>query len=429
MSSISDHHQYLFLGKVTNTLTAEEDRELQELFARDHRAQSAYDELLRQLPAGQVEGSFSHLNQPGFWKNLPGEIRDQQGLVRKGKVLRAGIMLALAGVFAAGGWWFLARQPINRQEPSVVQAPSIVQAPRSVELRLADGSKVDLTATSGRLQKGQLVLDNSNSSLSYRALGPSPQTPGPASQPPGPSSQAPGPSPKAPGVSSQSPEASTTTGLNTLDVPVAMDYKVILSDGSEIWLNSVSSLSFPSTFAADKREITIKGEAYCKIAKHPNQPFIIHLPGNTIQVTGTEFNVNTYSPTSVRVALVDGGINLLAGTNTLKLNPGFQAVSTAGKIEQAPFQADKVLGWREGIFTFDGAELEDISQVLARWFGIKTQLDDATLAHKKFAGALYKKRPLSSFLDNFKVISHIDSYFDEKGVLHFVTAAGSRVSP
>ncbi|HXO76737.1 MAG TPA: hypothetical protein VN824_15900, partial [Puia sp.] len=156
MSSISDHHQYLFLGKVTNTLTAEEDRELQELFARDHRAQSAYEELLRQLPAGQVEGSFSHLNQPGFWKNLPGEIRDQQGLVRKGKVLRAGVMLALAGVIAAASWWFLAGKPINRH------VPSIVQAPRSVELRLTDGSKVDLTATSGRLQKGQLVLDNSN---------------------------------------------------------------------------------------------------------------------------------------------------------------------------------------------------------------------------------------------------------------------------
>ncbi|HXO74845.1 MAG TPA: DUF4974 domain-containing protein, partial [Puia sp.] len=106
-----------------------------------------------------------------------------------------------------------------------------------------------------------------------------------------------------------------------------------------------------------------------------------------------------------------------------------QAISADGKIELAPFQADKVLGWRQGIFSFDGAELGEISQVLARWFGIKTQLDDATLAHKKFAGALYKKRPLSSFLDNFKVISHIDSYFDEKGVLHFMAAEGSRVSP
>jgi transmembrane sensor len=204
-----------------------------------------------------------------------------------------------------------------------------------------------------------------------------------------------------------------------------MDYKITLSDSSEIWLNSVSSLSFPSTFAADKREISIRGEAYCRIAKHANQPFIIHLPGNTVQVTGTEFNVNTYSSSGVRVALVDGGVNLVSGATaasgpvTLKINPGFQAVSAAGKIEQAPFQADKVLGWRQGIYNFDGAALDEISEVLARWFGTRTQLDDPSLAHKKFAGALYKKRPLSSFLDNFKVISHIDSYFDEKGMLHF----------
>jgi|GEM_PF-1954732 len=380
MANISDHYQYLFLGKVTNTLTAEEDLELQELFARDDRAQAAYEELLRQLPAGQVEGSFGHLNKPGFWKNLPGEIRDQQVVVRQRNALRSGVVILLIGLLAAGGWWFLAGTGTTRQEAPIAQARA-----GSVELRLADGSKVDLSATSGKMQKGELLLDNSNSALSYQDLG-----------------------------------ASSAASLNTVDVPIAMDYKITLSDSSEIWLNSVSSLSFPSRFASGKREITLSGEAYCKIAKHPNQPFIIHLQGNTVQVTGTEFNINTYSPNAIRVALVDGGINLLAGTNILKLSPGFQAVSTPGKIEQAPFQADKVLSWRQGIYSFDGAELDEICEVLARWFGTKTQLDDVSLAHKKFAGALYKKRPLSSFLDNFKVISHIDSYFDEKGVLHFM---------
>lgn len=382
MSNISDYHQYLFLGKITNSLTAEEDRELQELFARDDRAKGVYEDLLGQLPPEQVAGSFGHLNTPGFWKNLPGEIRDQQVLVRQRKVLKTSVVIALIGAFSVSGWWFLAGNTTDRHQAPIARTPS-----RSVELRLADGSKIDLSVTSGKLQKGQLVLDNNNSSLSYQDLG-----------------------------------VSSATGLNTVDVPIAMDYKITLSDSSEIWLNSVSSLSFPSTFAADKREITIRGEAYCRIAKHPNQPFIIHLPGNTVQVTGTEFNVNTYSPSAVRVALVDGGVNLLSETATVKINPGFQAVSTDGKIEQAPFQADKVLSWRQGRYSFDGAELEEISTVLARWFGARTQLDDPSLAHKKFAGALYKKRPLSSFLDNFKVISHIDSYFDEKGTLHFTTA-------
>ncbi len=381
MSNISDHHQYLFLGKITNSLTAEEDRELQELFARDDRARGVYEDLLRQLPAEQVAGSFSYLNKPGFWKNLSGEIRDQKVLIDQRKVVRAAVVIALTGLIAASGWWFLAGRTTDRQQAPIAQTPV-----RSVELRLADGSKVDLTTTRGKLQKDQIILDNKDNSLSYEALD----------------------------VSS--------VGLNTVDVPIAMDYKIKLSDGSEIWLNSVSSLSFPSTFAADKREISITGEAYCKIAKHLNQPFIIHLPGNTVQVTGTEFNVNTYTPHSVKVALVEGGVNLLSGGDNLKINPGFQAVSKEGNIEQAPFQAEKVLSWRQGVFIFDAADLDELSHVLARWFGARTQVDPS-LAHKKFAGALYRNRSLSSFLDNLKVISHIGSYFDEKGVLH-LTAEG-----
>ena len=392
MSNISDHHQYLFLGKVTNSLTSEEDRELRELFARDDRAQRAYEELLGRLPAEQVAGAFGHLDTPGFWKNLSGEIRDQQVLVRRGKVVRAAVIIALIGFVAASGRWFLAGRVMDSHQAPIAGMPA-----RSVELRLADGSKVDLSATSGKLQKGRLILDNNNRSLSYRDLGTIP-----------------------------------ATGLNTVDVPVAMDYKITLSDSSEIWLNSVSSLSFPSTFPAGQREITIRGEAYCRIARHANLPFIIHLPGNTIQVTGTEFNVNTYTPSAVRVALVEGGVNLVSEAARIKINPGFQAVSTGEGMEQAPFQADRVLGWRQGIYTFDGADLDEIAQVLARWFGVRTQLDDAALAHKKFAGALYKTRPLSSFLDNFKVISHIDSYFDQGGVLHFTaidTAPDSKRHP
>jgi hypothetical protein len=71
------------------------------------------------------------------------------------------------------------------------------------------------------------------------------------------------------------------------------------------------------------------------------------------------------------------------------------------------------------LLNFEAADLDEISAVLMRWFGIRTQLDDPSLANKKFTGAIYKNKPLSSFLDNIKVISHINTYFDEKHVLHF----------
>jgi transmembrane sensor len=235
------------------------------------------------------------------------------------------------------------------------------------------------------VRKGQLALDNRDNTLHYQAL----------------------------------PESATT--INTVNVQVAMDYKVVLSDGSEIWLNSTSSISFPSKFAQNKREVTITGEAYCKIAKHPDQPFIIHLADDTVTVTGTEFNINTYTPHSIKVALVTGVVHFASPQSKVKLEPGLQAVAENGSITQAPFQAEKTLSWRQGLYQFEAADLDELSGVLQRWFGIQTQLDDPSLKQKKFTGALYKHKPISSFLDNFEVISHIDTYVDEKNVLHFKT--------
>ena len=392
MAQISDDYQYLFLGKLTNSLSPEEDQELKELFARDAAVLQAYEDLIRQLPAEQVAGAFSKLNGPGFWKDISGEIHEQQRLGYKRKIRKASTVVALTALAVMGGWWFLGGKKTDAGYFVASKAPA-----RSVELKLANGSTVDLSKTKGSLHKDQLILDNKDNALSYQAAGES------------------------------------SVGFNTISVPVTMDYKINLPDGSEIWLNSVSTVSFPTRFAADKREISITGEAYCRIARHPDQPFIIHLPGNTVQVTGTEFNINTYASSVVRVALVTGGANLLSGgmlplssggarpsgAGILKLNPGYQGVSQDGQLMQQPFDPEKVLSWRQGIFYFDGAGLDELSQVLARWFGIRAQLDDPSLADKKFVGALYKHRSLNSFLDNLKVISHINSSFDNRGVLHF----------
>ncbi len=400
MAHISDHHQYLFLGKLTHSLSPEEDQELQELFAHDDQALEAYNELVRQLPEEQVAQSFSHLDSPGFWENLPGQISEQQTLVRQSKIRRTIALSSIISLLAIGSWLFLAHH--NRSDSRNLSPLLATANHPAIELKLADGTTVDLNTVQGNLKKGQLVINNHDHALSYQSAEPAS---GPAS-----------------GTNlGENPATPPPTRMNTLSVPVAMDYKITLGDGSEIWLNSASSLSFPSSFTSEKREITLTGEAWCKIAPHPGQPFIIHLPDNTIEVTGTEFNVNTYTPNTVKVALVNGGVNLLSGANKVKVNPGFQAISKAGAINQAPFEERKVLCWRKGMFIFEASGLDELSPVLARWYGIKTQLDNPTLANKKFFGVLDKNRPLNSFLDDLKSISDMNYYFDNKGVLHFTT--------
>src|SRR5690606_7411958 len=120
-------------------------------------------------------------------------------------------------------------------------------------------------------------------------------------------------------------------------------------------LNSVTELQFPSAFDSLKREIRINGEAYLHIKKDVSRRFIVHLPGNTVKVLGTEFNVNSYSANLVKVSLVEGAVVLKSARDSVNILPGLQAKSTGGSINSQPFDAKKALGWRDGIFYFEKA--------------------------------------------------------------------------
>lgn len=374
---VNDHHRYLFLGKITGTLSESEEIELQNVFSNNIEARLAYEALVDRLPSGGVQESFEYLNKPGFWEDVPRQIHREQGKRRRKVVF--GIASALTII---SGIIFLV-EISNRNQGPTQSIPVLAKQKKGLVLRLANGKSVNLTETKGTINVEGLALQNQNQQLSYQATN------------------------------------NTTPGNNTLTIPVGMDYKINLSDGSEIWLNSVTELQFPSAFDSLKREIRINGEAYLNIKKDLSRPFIVHLPGNTVKVLGTEFNVNSYSANLVKVSLVEGAVALTSARDSINILPGLQANSTGGSINVQPFDAKKTLGWRDGIFYFEKANLNELSEVIGRWFGTKTHIDDPVLLTKRFAGILDKNRPLASFLDNLKAIAKIDSYFDKDGVLHF----------
>jgi len=187
-----------------------------------------------------------------------------------------------------------------------------------------------------------------------------------------------------------------------------------------IWLNSATKLEFPLAFPGDTREITISGEAYLKVAKNAAKPFIVHLPHSTVQVLGTEFNVNTYDSGLVKVALVEGSVNMQAPTGTSKLAPGKQAVYRFGQpISQETFDARTVLSWQKGLFYFNDASLQEISKVLPRWYGIQVTIDDPSILSRTFSGIIDRNKPIEVFMEDLKMISRINAYRDKQNVLHF----------
>jgi len=211
-------------------------------------------------------------------------------------------------------------------------------------------------------------------------------------------------------------------GQHILSVPNARDYKVTLADSTEVWLNAASRLQFPFRFNGSSREITLLGgEAYIKVAANASRPFIIHTPHSTVQVLGTEFNINAYDPGMVKLALVKGAVRVRSGTASLVVKPGMEAVCTPGKgLYTQPFDARETLSWRTGKHFFVNAPMPEICAILSRLLDIPAVIDSGSTAHNRhFSGMIDKHRPVEEFIKDVKNTTGIDYYFDQQGVLHF----------
>ncbi|MCF6401242.1 FecR domain-containing protein [Chitinophaga filiformis] len=208
-------------------------------------------------------------------------------------------------------------------------------------------------------------------------------------------------------------------GMAMITVPTGQDYKIKLPDGTEVQLNAASKMAFPVAFTGNTREVTIQGEAYLKVATNPTKPFIVHLPNSTIQVLGTEFNVNTYDNAHEQIALIKGAIKLKADSTTLLLKPGFAVRYQKGQRMQAVrFDAEELLAWREGTYVFHATTIDEMCNVLKRWYGINIIYDNANTGQRRFTGYIDKSRPMQHFLDDLKFTGHFDYYFDNDSVLH-----------
>lgn len=208
--------------------------------------------------------------------------------------------------------------------------------------------------------------------------------------------------------------------LNTLKVPPGMDYHIRLHDGTEVFLNASSLLSFPFRFGQDKREIFIEGEAFLQVAPQAGKPFIVHLPSTSVEVLGTSFNINTYDSNKITVSLQEGAVRLnTPGQQPVRLQPGMQAVvqHQSATTTVQPF-AKEELSWTQGAYTMDNTPLGVLAMLLPRWFGIQVVFDKPALREERFTGTILKKEPLATFLSALERTANVHTYY-KNGILHF----------
>lgn len=186
-----------------------------------------------------------------------------------------------------------------------------------------------------------------------------------------------------------------------LTTPRGGTYQVTLPDGSEVWLNANSTLRYPSRFTATQRVVQLEGEAYFNVKKQVQlQPFRVTTAAQTIEVLGTEFNVNAYpEEPGTKTTLVTGSVEVISNHDHSRnrIVPGEQLTTYGNTSEIARVNIAHFTAWKDGRFSFDGKSFEQIMREMARWYDIEIQYE-GDIPTDRFMGDAYRTDRLSTVL-------------------------------
>lgn len=235
--------------------------------------------------------------------------------------------------------WMIIK-PAGQQQTSSNATTTVPVIPAGTDkavLQLADGKTIQLDSTSGQIiHDGNLNVNNNSGKLNYD------------------------------GVSSK-------VEWHTLSTPRGGQYNLRLPDGTEVWLNAASSITFPNSFTGNERQVKITGEAYFEVEQQKDQPFKVDINGKaSVEVLGTHFNINAYADEPyIATTLTEGAVKMTDRQQSAVLSPGQQArINTKGMNVLKNADTDLVLAWKNGLFRFEAASIEEVLRQLARWYDV-----------------------------------------------------------
>ena len=390
----TDRLSYLLKQYLEDSLTKEEQEELDHLLRQDHYSgemRTALEPLIAQQPGltDYQQADWEHLFQKIQNKiSPPAQVRR----MTRGRWMAAAAVLLLAG----SGWLLYSRHgavksvaALSPVKPSPKQ--DVVPGSNKAVLTLADNTTVNLDdAKNGVLgQQGNTQLvKNKDGQLTYHTTATSP------------------------------------LAYNLLTTPRGGQYQLVLPDGSKVSLNAASSLRYPTCFSGKERVVELQGEAYFEIAHNPSAPFrvsILSPKGQApaeIEVLGTHFNVKAYEDEpAVRTTLLEGSVRVRKNGAALPLQPGQQASWTSTtEIKVATADVEEAVAWKNGLFKFNGATVQEVMRQLSRWYDVEVVYVNG-VPKDLFQGEMYRNVNVSRVL---KVLEASGVHFTVEGKKIFV---------
>jgi len=327
---------------------------------------------------------LSHSAKEALKADIQKDLKSQIAQEEKTKIIGMRFYIqwaSVAAVLVLGvfGAYFYKKQEININLKGAVKSASsqkvqdISPGRSRAVLVLSDGSTVELDAAQNGMiaeQLGSAIKKIDEGRLVYESL--------------------------------KSDQVNTEIAYNKISIPRGGEYQLTLPDGSKVWLNSASSIRFPTTFSKTERKVEITGEAYFEVAKDTNRPFYVVSAHQTIEVLGTHFNVNAYDDEyETRTTLLEGSVKISQQSVSRLLVPGQQSLVGDGGskpgINIVPADLESAVAWKNGYFKFDRESIQSIMRQVSRWYDVDVEFR-GTIPQDEFVGKIKRNSNISGVL-------------------------------
>jgi transmembrane sensor len=327
-------------------LSETEKREL-DLWLEDPANQAFFENQLQSGKLFEVAGQVMTMDESRLDQKM------QQAFYAKPErrpVRRIFAYVAAASVILiAGVVFYIQTRSAHANVPQLAKTQDVLPATNRARLKLSNGSVIYLDSTrNGKIaDQGNVSITKTGEELAYAA----------------------------PQKSYAVPAGMTESGTNELSVPRGAIFQIRLPDGTRVWLNSATDISYPVTFGPERR-VKINGEAFLDVAKEQNKPFIVETAHSTTRVLGTTFNVNAYTEDSVEmITVISGAVSVESFNRNLTLHPNDQAFEKQDKLTLHHPNIQAITAWRRGFFYFQEADVQSIMRQISRFYDVSVHYE------------------------------------------------------
>ncbi len=366
------------------TISAAEQVQLDEWRGADPSNQEFFDELNNEDSLSKAISEFHPDNYQTTKQRIWSKVKDKIPAVPKSKVINLKMWWAAAAIIImlGAGAYFAFFNKVNKQDEIVKLPAKDIEAPKITKatITLADGRIISIDSLSTIEQASIKVTKTKDGQIVYAGLG-------------------------------------NEVVFNTLSNPRGSKViDLVLNDGSHVWLNAGSSLTYPVAFIGKDRKVSITGEAYFEITKD-SRPFSVSKGNMQVQVLGTKFNVNAYDDESdIKVTLLEGSVQITAPNSfasyAVKIKPGQQAIVSKTNVEvNNAVDVDAVMAWRNGLFQFNRASVQEVMRQISRWYDVEVAYE-GKIPQRSFGGKINRTTSLSQAL---KILKESNIHFKVEG--------------